>query len=65
MVEAERVLELERKVDLILRSLNLLLFHEPEELSKDELKELKSRFEDYLKVKDSEFVELKSSVGEV
>ena len=65
MVEAERVLELERKVDLILRSLNLLLFHEPEELSENELKELKSRFEDYLKAKDSEFVELKSSVGEV
>jgi len=65
MVKAERVLELERKVDLILRSLNLLIFHESEDLSKDELKELKSRFEDYLKAKDSEFVELKSSVREV
>ena len=65
MAEAEKVLELERKVDLILRGLNLLFFHEPEELSEEELRELKDRFRDYLKNKDSEFVELRSSIGEV
>ncbi|RLI04448.1 hypothetical protein DRO26_04580 [Candidatus Bathyarchaeota archaeon] len=65
MVEAERVLKLEKKVDLILRSLDILIFHEPEELEDDELRELRNRFKDYLKGKDLEFVELRRSVGEI
>ncbi len=65
LVEAERVLKLEKKVDLILRSLDILIFHEPEELEDDELRELRNRFKDYLKGKDLEFVELRRSVGEI
>jgi len=64
-LKLRRVLELERKVDLILKGLDILIFHEPEELPEEELKELKDRFRDYLKGKDLEFVELRSSVGEV
>jgi ElaB/YqjD/DUF883 family membrane-anchored ribosome-binding protein len=48
MAEA-RVVELERKVDSILRSLNLLLFEEGELVSEEEAKELKSRLDDHLK----------------
>jgi ElaB/YqjD/DUF883 family membrane-anchored ribosome-binding protein len=57
MAEA-RVVELERKVDTILRSLNLLLFEEGELVSEEEAKELKSRLDDYLKGRLSEFVTL-------
>lgn len=57
MAEA-RVVELERKVDTILRSLNLLLFGEAELVSEEEAKELRSRLDDYLKGRLSEFVTL-------
>jgi len=51
-----RVMELEKKVDTILRSLNLLLFEEAEVVSHKEAKELKGRLNDYLKGRLSEFV---------
>jgi len=53
-----RVTELEKKVDTILRSLNLLLFKEAEVVSDKEAKELKGRADDYLKGRLSEFVTL-------
>jgi hypothetical protein len=53
-----RVIELEKKVDTILRSLNLLLFEEAEVVSDKEVKELKGRLDDYLKGRLSEFVTL-------
>lgn len=57
MAEA-RVIELEKKVNTILRSLNLLLFEEGEVVSDKEAKELKGRLDDYLKGRLSEFVTL-------
>jgi len=53
-----RVTELEKKVDTILRGLNLLLFKEAEVVSDKEAKELKGRLDDYLKGRLSEFVTL-------
>jgi hypothetical protein len=53
-----KVIELEKKVDTILRSLNLLLFEEAEVVSDKEAKELKGRLDDYLKGRLSEFVTL-------
>jgi len=53
-----RVIELEKKVDTILRSLNLLLFEKSEVVSDKEAKELKGRLDDYLKGRLSEFVTL-------
>jgi len=57
-VSEARVIELEKKVDTILRSLNLLLFEEAEVVSDKEAKELKGRLYDYLKGRLSEFVTL-------
>ena len=53
-----KVIELEKKVDTILRSLNLLLFEEAEVVSDKEAKDLKARLDDYLKGRLSEFVTL-------
>jgi len=53
-----KVIELEKKVDTILRSLNLLLFEEAEAVSDKEAKELRGRLDDYLKGRLSEFVTL-------
>ena len=57
MSEAKLV-ELERKVDAIMRGLNLLLFEEEEAVPDEEVQELKSRLEDYLKGNHSKFVKL-------
>jgi len=53
-----KVIELEKKVDTILGSLNLLLFEEAEAVSDKEAKELRGRLDDYLKGRLSEFVTL-------
>jgi ElaB/YqjD/DUF883 family membrane-anchored ribosome-binding protein len=53
-----RVVELERKVDTIMKGLNVLLFEEAEALPSEEVEELKARLDDYLKGKRSEFVML-------
>ena len=58
-----KVLELEMKVNLILKGLNLLLFEEGEVISEKEAEELKDRMEDYIKLKDSEFVMLEDVQG--
>jgi ElaB/YqjD/DUF883 family membrane-anchored ribosome-binding protein len=53
-----RVIELERKVDTIMKGLNVLLFEEGEAFPSEELEELKARLDDYLKGRRSEFVML-------
>lgn len=53
-----RVMELERKVDTIMKGLNVLLFEEGEAFPSEELEELKARLDDYLKGRRSEFVML-------
>jgi len=57
MAEA-RVIELERKVDIIMRGLNLMLFEEGEIFPEKEVEELKARLEDYFNQRRSEFVTL-------
>ena len=51
-----KVAELERKVDVIMKGLNLLLFGEGEVLPEDEVRDLKGRLEDYVAGRSSEFV---------
>jgi hypothetical protein len=53
-----KLVELERKIDAIMRGLNLLLFEEGELLPDDEVEELKVRLEDYVKGRRFEFVKL-------
>jgi 5-carboxymethyl-2-hydroxymuconate isomerase len=57
MAEA-KVAELERKVDTIMRGLNLLLFEEGEVFPEGEVQELRARLDDYLKGRRSEFLPL-------
>jgi len=57
MAEA-KVVELERKVDTIMRGLNLMLFEEGEIFPEKEVKELKARLDDYIKQRRSEYVTL-------
>ena len=57
-MEEARLVELERKIDAIMRGLNLLLFEEGELLPDDEVEELKARLEDYVKGRRFEFVKL-------
>lgn len=58
-----RLVELERRVELVLKGLNLLLFSEGETVSEEEKKELERRLKDYVKGKSSEFLELKDLQG--
>jgi hypothetical protein len=58
MVGEAKLVELERKIDVIMRGLNLLLFEEGELLPDEEVEELKSRLDDYLKGRRSEFIKL-------
>jgi len=53
-----KLVELERKIDAIMRGLNLLLFEGGELLPDDEVEELKARLEDYVKGRRFEFVKL-------
>lgn len=53
-----RVIQLERRLDAVMRALNLLLFEEGEVLPDEEVKELKTRLDDYLKGRRSEFLAL-------
>jgi hypothetical protein len=55
MAEA-KVAELERKIDTIMRGLNLLLFEEGEAFPEGEVQELRARLDDYLKGRRSEFL---------
>ena len=58
MTGEAKLVELERKIDAIMRGLNLLLFEEGELLPDDEVEELKARLEDYVKGRRFEFVKL-------
>ena len=58
MTGEAKLVELERKIDAIMRGLNLLLFEEGELLPDDEVEELKVRLEDYVKGRRFEFVKL-------
>lgn len=57
MAEA-KLAELERKVDVIMRGLNLLLFGEGEVVPENEIRDLKGRLDDYVASRSSEFVSL-------
>lgn len=57
MAEAKLV-ELEKKIDVIMKGLNVLLFGEGEVLAEDEIRDLKGRLEDYVTARTSEFVKL-------
>jgi len=53
-----KLAELERKVDVIMKGLNLFLFGEGEVLPDNEIRELQQRLEDYVTARSSEFVKL-------
>ncbi len=57
-----KIVELERKMELVLRGLNLLLFEESEEWPMEEVEELRARLQGYVKGRSSEFVGLRDSV---
>ena len=59
---SSELVELERRVDLAMKGMNLLLFGEAEVASAKERKELQKRLNDYLTGK-SAFVELKDLQG--
>lgn len=61
MADSELV-ELEKRVDIAMKGMNLLLFGDAETASVKERKELQKRLKEYLKGKD-EFVELKDLQG--
>ncbi len=58
-----RLVELERRVDLALKGMNLLLFSEAESISNKEKKELQRRLREYVSGTVSQFVELKDLQG--
>lgn len=58
-----RLIELEKRVDLALKGMNLLLFGEAESISKKEKNELRRRLNQYVMGKGSEFAELKDVQG--
>jgi len=60
-----RIMELERRVDLALKGMNLLLFVEAESIPPREKKELQRRLKDYAAGRRSESVELKELQGTV
>jgi len=53
-----KLAELEWKVDVIMRGLNLLLFGEGEVVPENEIRDLKGRLDDYVASRSSEFVSL-------
>jgi hypothetical protein len=56
--ETSRLLQLEKRVDVAMKGLNILLFEDPEEIPPREKKLLQQRLRDYSKRKKSNFVEL-------
>ena len=53
-----KLAELERKVDVIMKGLDLFLFGEGEVLPENEVRDLQQRLEDYVTSRASEFVNL-------
>jgi len=64
MVVEVKVLELERRVNVLSKALNLILFEEGQALPKEEIDELKARLNEYLK-KRGEFISLDELLGNV
>jgi len=59
MAEVEaKVNELEKKVELLAKAVSMMML-EGEELPEDEVKEIRSRLNDWLRGKRGEFVDLK------
>ncbi|GEM_PF-1158218 len=59
MAEGEaKVNELEKKVELLAKAVSMMML-EGEELPEDEVKEIRSRLNDWLRGKRGEFVDLK------
>jgi len=54
--QERRIREIEGNVEVLLKGMNTLLFKEPKELDQEEVEELKSRLEDYLKGREEEFL---------
>jgi ElaB/YqjD/DUF883 family membrane-anchored ribosome-binding protein len=62
MAEVEaRVNELEKKVELLTKAVSTLMLEE-EESSEDEVKEVRSRLNDWLRGKREEFIDLEEIV---
>ena len=53
-----KLAELERKVDVIMKGLDLFLFGEGEVFPENEVRDLQKRLEDYVTSRASEFVNL-------
>lgn len=53
-----RLLQLEKRLDMAMESLNIFLLKDPEEISPREKKLLEKRMKDYTNKKRSNFVEL-------
>lgn len=62
MSEAKLV-ELEKKIEVLMRGLNLLLLEEDDTFREQEVKDLKARLNDYLEGHRSEFVKLDEKQG--
>jgi len=58
-----KVLELERKVDVLSRAFYLMLFEDAEVLPKEELEELKELLSGYVQGKREDFVSLDELLG--
>jgi hypothetical protein len=58
-----KVVELEKRLDLAMKGINVLLFGKAETVSRKERDELRKRLDDYLHRKGSQFVELKGLQG--
>jgi hypothetical protein len=58
MQTASRVVKLEKKVDIMSKALDLLLFEDPECLTDAETKELKQSLDDYSRGKKANFIPL-------
>jgi hypothetical protein len=58
-----KLVELEKKIEVLMRGLNLLLLEEDDTFREQEVKDLKARLNDYLKGHRSEFVKLDEKQG--
>ena len=55
-VVESRLLELEKRVDVLERALYLLLFEEGEDVSREEIEEIRERLKDYFEGWMKEFI---------
>ena len=55
-VVESRLLELEKRVDVLERALYLLLFEEGEDVSREEVEEIRERLKDYFEDRMKEFI---------